>query len=113
MKLNHRKDGPELTERLEKIIFPLLRGAKGFRDIISYVTLGRTGALIISFWNNKASADAYNRDQYPNVLKALKGLLNGNPRVESCEVGMSTFHELAVAPAYATNAATNACSNSC
>lgn len=102
MKLNDGKDAPELTERLEKIILPLLRGAKGFRDIISFVTFGRTEALAISMWDNKASADAYNRNQYPDVLKALEGLLNGNPRVESCEVGMSTFHELAAAPAYAT-----------
>jgi hypothetical protein len=102
MKLNNGTDGPELTVRLEEIVLPLLRGAKGFRDIISFVTLGRTEALAISFWDNKASANAFNRDQYPNVLKALEGLLNGNPRVESCEVGMSTFHELATAPAYAT-----------
>jgi hypothetical protein len=102
MKLNNGTDAPELTSRLEEIILPMLRGAKGFRDIISFVTLGRTEALAISFWDSKVSADAYNRDQYPDVLKALEGLLNGNPRVESCEVGMSTLHELAAVPAYAT-----------
>lgn len=102
MKLNSDADARELTVRLEGRILPLLRGAKGFRDMFSFVALGRTEALAISFWDTKASADAYNRDQYPDVLKALEALLNGKPRVESCEVGMSTFHELAAVPAYAT-----------
>ena len=32
MKLNNGTDAPELTLRLEEIILPMLRGAKGFRD---------------------------------------------------------------------------------
>ena len=33
------------------------------------------------------------------VLKALEGLMDGNPRVETTEVGNSTFHNVAVTKA--------------
>jgi heme-degrading monooxygenase HmoA len=102
IKLKRGKNAAELTERLEKMVLPLLRSARGFRDVISFMTLGRTEVLAISMWDNKASADAYNRDKYPEVLEALEGLLNGSPRVESCVVGMSTYQELVAPPGYAT-----------
>lgn len=94
MNLKDAKKGREFTERLEKKVLPILRDLKGFQDEITFVTPGRTDVLAISLWNDKASADAYNHDRYPEVLKALEGLLDGNPRVETCEVGNSTFHKL-------------------
>jgi len=95
MNLKDAKSLPEVTQRLEKKVIPMLRDLKGFQDEITFVTPGQTEALAISLWDNKASADAYNHDKYPEVLKALEGLLDGNPRVETCEVGNSTFHKLA------------------
>jgi hypothetical protein len=99
MTLKDDKNGPELTERLEKKVIPMLRGLKGFQDEITFLTLGKKEALAISLWDNKQNADAYNHDKYPEVLKALEGLIDGNPRVETCGVGNSTFHKLAVTTA--------------
>ena len=99
MTLKDAKNVPELTGRLEKKVIPMLRDLKGFQDEITFVTPGKTEALAISLWDNKESADAYNHDRYPEVLGSLDGLLDGNPRIETCEVGNSTFHKLAAVKA--------------
>ena len=99
MNLKDANKGPELTERLEKKVIPMLRNLKGFQDEITFLTPGKTEALAISLWDNKQNADAYNHDKYPEVLKALEGLMDGNPRVETTEVGNSTFHNVAVTKA--------------
>ena len=99
MTLKDAKNVPELTGRLEKKVIPMLRDLKGFQDEITFLTPGKKEALAISLWDNKASADAYNHDKYPAVLKTLVGLFDGNPRIETCEVGNSTFHKLAAVKA--------------
>jgi hypothetical protein len=99
MNLKDAKSVPEITQRLEKKVIPVLRDLKGFLDEITFVTPGQTEALAISLWDNKQNADAYNHDKYPEVLKVLEGLLVGDPRIETCEVGNSTFHKLATIPA--------------
>lgn len=51
--------------------------------------------MAISFWDKKDSADTYNREAYPQVLKALSEVVEGTPRVETFEVANSTSHEIA------------------
>jgi len=48
-------------------------------------------------WDNKESADAYNRGPYAEVSKILANLVNGAPRVDTYEVSNSTFHKIAAA----------------
>jgi heme-degrading monooxygenase HmoA len=86
---------PEFTRTLEKEIIPLLRKQKGFRDEISFVAPERNEAVAISFWDEKESAEAYNREKYPEVLKALSKVVEGTPRVEAFEVANSTSHQIA------------------
>lgn len=86
---------PEFTRTLEKEIIPLLRKQKGFKDEISFVAPERNEAVAISFWDKKDSAEAYNREKYPEVLKALSKVVEGTPRVESFEVANSTSHQIA------------------
>jgi heme-degrading monooxygenase HmoA len=86
---------PEFTRTLEKEILPLLRKQKGFKDEISFVAPERNEAIAISFWDKKESAEAYNREKYPEVLKALSKVVEGTPRVETFEVANSTSHEIA------------------
>ncbi|MGH7826336.1 MAG: hypothetical protein ACREQ7_14320 [Candidatus Binatia bacterium] len=86
---------PEFTRTLEKEIIPLLRKQKGFQDEISFVAPERNEAVAISFWDKKDSAEAYNREKYPEVLKALSNVVEGTPRVEAFEVANSTSHQIA------------------
>ena len=86
---------PEFTRTLEKEILPLLRKQKGFKDEISFVAPERNEAVAISFWEKKDQAEAYSRDTYPAVLKALSQVVEGTPRVETFEVANSTSHEIA------------------
>lgn len=86
---------PEFTRTLEKEILPLLRKQRGFKDEISFVAPERNEAVAISFWDKKESAEAYNREKYPEVLKALSKVVEGTPRVETFEVANSTSHQIA------------------
>jgi heme-degrading monooxygenase HmoA len=86
---------PEFTRTLEKEIIPLLRKQKGFKDEISFVAPERNEAVAISFWDKKDNAEAYQREKYPEVLKALSKVVEGTPRVETFEVANSTSHQIA------------------
>jgi len=89
----------EFTQRIEKDILPLLRKQKGFQDEITFVVPGGTEAFGISLWDNRANAEAYNRETYPEVGKILARVVEGTPKVETYEVANSTFHKIAVAVA--------------
>jgi len=89
----------EFTQRIEKDILPLLRKQKGFQDEITFVAPGGTEAFGISLWDNRANAEAYNRETYPEVAKILARVVEGTPKVETYEVANSTFHKIAVAVA--------------
>ena len=85
---------PEFTRMLEKEIIPLLRKQKGFQDEISFVSPQRNEAIAISVWDRQESAEAYNRDKYPEILKALAGVVEGTPSVETFEVGNWTAQRI-------------------
>lgn len=82
---------PELAPAMENSVIPMLRKQKGFRDQIIFVAPERSEAISYSLWDTKADAEAYNHVEYPNVLKALANVLDGNPRVATFEVTTSTF----------------------
>jgi hypothetical protein len=54
----------EFTQKLETDIIPMLRKQKGFLDEITFVTPTGQDAFGVSLWDNKESADAYNRGSY-------------------------------------------------
>jgi len=87
----------EFTRTLEKEIIPLLRKEKGFHDEIAFFVPGGREAIAISLWDLQENADAYSRGNYPQVLKSLATVVEGTPKVETCEVSNSTFHKLATA----------------
>ncbi|HEV2382045.1 MAG TPA: hypothetical protein VG206_19925 [Terriglobia bacterium] len=85
----------EFTRTLENEVIPLLRKQKGFQDEISLVIPNGTEAVAVSFWDQKESAEAYNRGAYAEVQKVLGKVLDGTPQVQTYEVGNSTFHKIA------------------
>ena len=87
----------EFTQALEKDVLPLLRKQKGFEDEITFIRPGAREALAISFWDKQENADAYSRDRYPEVLKALAKVVDGTPQVQNWEVANSTSHKIAAA----------------
>jgi hypothetical protein len=70
----------EFTRLIEQEILPLLRKQKGFRDEMTFVVPGGAEAVGISLWDQKDNADAYSRDAYPGVLKALGKVVEGTTR---------------------------------
>jgi len=87
----------DYNRTLENEILPLLRKQKGFKEEITLSNPGSQDAIAISLWENKASAEAYNTNTYPQVLKALARFINGTPKVQTFEAVTSTFHNVAVA----------------
>ena len=82
---------------LENQILPLLRKQKGFKDEIAFCNPGNLDAVSVSLWENKQSADDYNTNTFPEVLKTLSKILDGTPRVHTYETVMSTFDHVPTA----------------
>jgi len=87
----------EFTKKLETEIIPMLRKQKGFRDEITFVAPAGKEAFGLSLWDNKESAEAYNRGSYAEVTQILAKLVEGTPRVDTYEVSNSTFHKIGAA----------------
>ncbi len=82
----------DYNRTLENEVLPLLHKQKGFKDEFTLSNPGSPNALVISLWDNKANAEAYNTNTYPQVLKTLGKFIDGTPRVQTYEAVTSTFH---------------------
>ena len=87
----------DYTRTFEKDILPLLRKQKGFTDEITLSNPGSLDVIAISLWENRADAEAYNANTYPEVLKTFARMIDGTPKVQTFEAVTSTFHKVAVA----------------
>jgi hypothetical protein len=85
----------DFTNIMENEILPWLRTQDGFLDLITLVIPESREVAAISFWDNKGNAQAYNASGYPEVLKLLAKVLDGNPYVKTFDVVGSTFQSLA------------------
>jgi hypothetical protein len=86
----------DYTRSFENDILPLLRKQKGFKDEITLSNPGSLDVVAISLWENKANAEAYNTNTYPEVLKTFAKMIDGTPRVQTFDSVTSTFHNVAV-----------------
>ena len=75
-------------------VVPLLRRQKGFRHESTFITPGRSEAVVNSYWDTKECAEAYHRAGYPEVLKALAKVVEGTPEVQTFEISKPTFHRI-------------------
>ena len=88
----------EFTRILESEILPSLKKEDGFlNEIILSTTPTGMDVIAISLWDTKQHAEAYNRTMYPEVLKHLKKVLDGDPRVRVAAVISSTLHHVPAA----------------
>jgi len=77
----------EFNTLFEKEVVPVLRKQAGFQQ---EVTLSNPdGALGISIWDDRKSADSCQTTTYPSVLAELKDLIDGTPKVETYEMASS------------------------
>jgi hypothetical protein len=87
----------DYTRAFENDTLPLLRKQKGFQDEITLSNPGSVDVIAISLWDNKASAETYNTNTYPEVLKTMERFIEGTPKVQTFEAVTSTFHKVAIA----------------
>ena len=86
----------DYTRTFEKDVLPLLRRQNGFKDEITFAGAGGVDVTAISLWENKADADTYNTNTYPQVLKTMERFIDGTPKVHTSDVVSSTCHKIAV-----------------
>lgn len=90
----------DYTRAFDKDILPLLRKQNGFKDEITFASSNEIDVTAISLWDNKADAEAYNTNTFPEVVKTLSKVIERTPKVQTCEVVNSTFHKI-TAPVHA------------
>lgn len=84
----------EFNQTFVNDVLPVLRKQKGFQDEITFSAGNGSDVIAISLWDTRENAEAYNAGAYPEVLKLLAKAIEGNPRVRTSEVGLSTFHKI-------------------
>ena len=87
----------DYTRTFENQVLPLLRKQKGFKDELTLSNPSSVDVIVISLWESKTNADAYNTNAYPEVLKTLARMIDGTPKVQTFEAVTSTFHNNLVA----------------
>ena len=83
----------DFKKTLENEIVPLLRKRTGFQDEITLVAPDGNEAVGISLWDSKQSAEAYQKETYPEVQKLLSKVIDGTPQVKTYEVPISTLQK--------------------
>jgi hypothetical protein len=91
LKSNSQSD---YTRTFENEILPLLRKQKGFKEEITLSNPNSLETIAISLWENKANADAYNTNTYPEVLRTFAKMIDGTPRVQTFDNVVSTSHNV-------------------
>lgn len=83
----------EFRRIVDSQIIPLLRKQPGFKDLITFAMTGGADITAISLWQTKEHAEAYSTAGYPEVMKNLDPLLDGNPKLRVADIVSSTFHK--------------------
>lgn len=90
----------EFPVMIEEKILPLLKKQKGFLDELVLMTPSKNEVIALSLWEEKAFAETYNREFYPEIVKILDKFTVGSPVMKTFEVQAATFRKVAT-PAFA------------
>lgn len=82
------------TNLLEKEVIPLLRKQPGFRDEVSFFNQDLGRGYAISFWENKADLEHYEREIYPQVREKMADAFVEKPTAKNFEVANSTWYDI-------------------
>jgi quinol monooxygenase YgiN len=80
----------EFTTLFENEVIPMLRKQNGFRNELTLVN--PDGAVGISLWEDRKSAETYNTSTYPQILAKLNPVIVGTPTVKTYDVTATTLH---------------------
>jgi hypothetical protein len=86
-----RNSAGEFITLFQSEAIPFLRLQAGFQDALTLVTPDGKDTVVISLWANKALAEAYQLNGYPELLRKLAPVMEGRPQVTTYEVGNSTL----------------------
>lgn len=85
----------EFTTLFENEVLPTLRKQPGFEQELTLVN--KDGALGISIWTDRKSAETYQTATYPAILAKLNPLIERTPKVDMYEVTTTTHPALVTA----------------
>jgi heme-degrading monooxygenase HmoA len=86
------------TTTFEEHVLPTLRKQPGFQDALVLENEG-IHVTAISLWDSKEHAEAYEKNAFPQVVKTLEKVLDGQPKVRVVTVVHSTSHQPAAVAA--------------
>lgn len=81
--------GDGYTRAIEQDVVPILRKFAGFSDEIAMISTDGKEAIGISFWQRQEDAEAYSREGFADVNKALIPFMAGTPEVRTYNVTRS------------------------
>ena len=83
-----------LTRTFDKEVLPLLKKQPGFRDELMFFDDAKKEAYAISFWDDKANLDKYEKTIYPKVHEKMEKIFSDTPKVRKFMVSNSTWHDI-------------------
>ena len=85
----------DLAKAIDEKAVPILRKQRGFVDEMVLVSDAEPNRILgISFWNSKADAEQYHREQFPKIHDSVRHLLGTDPIVRTFDVHTSTTHRI-------------------
>ena len=85
----------ELADTIDEKALPILEKQRGFVDEMVLVSDVEPNRIVgISFWNSKADAEQYHREQFPKIHDLVRHLLETDPVVRTFDVHTSTTHRI-------------------
>lgn len=87
--------GDGYARAIEQKVIPILQKFSGFSDEIAMVSADGKEGIGISFWERQEDAEAYDRDGYTDVRKALEPFFVGIPELHKYRIMTSTVHAFA------------------
>jgi quinol monooxygenase YgiN len=79
----------EFSTAIENEVIPMLRKQNGFKN--EFTLVNPNGAVAISLWEDRKSAETYNTSTYPQILEKLNPMIVGAPKVETYDVTTTTL----------------------
>ncbi|MGE5345205.1 MAG: hypothetical protein ACM3JH_04545 [Acidithiobacillales bacterium] len=70
-------------------VLPMLKKQEGFKQELMLVN--RSEGLGISLWDDRKHAETYQATTYPKIVEKLTPVIEGTPRVETYEIGVTTL----------------------